>query len=105
MDGSESSLQNTMNVIEVFGSLSGLKMNSSKTKGILISQKKFCKEKLDCGNSLNWDSSNFSLLGITFDLNLSNIPQINYGNTMLKIEKKHRNLEEKILKPIRQNHS
>ena len=34
MDGSESSLQYTMNVLEVFGSLSGLKMNLSKTKVI-----------------------------------------------------------------------
>ena len=85
MDGSESSLQNTMNVLEVFGSLSGLKMNLSKTKVIWIGKKKFCKEKLDYGKSLNWDSSNFSLLGIIFDLNLSNIPQINYGNAILKI--------------------
>ena len=80
-------------------------MNLSKTKVIWIGKKKFCKEKLDCGKSLNWDSSNFSLLGITFDLNLSNIPQISYGNAILKIEKNHRNLEEKILNSIRQNHS
>ena len=53
MDGSESSLQYTMNVLEVFGSLSGLKMNLSKTKVIWIGTKKSCKEKLDCGKSLN----------------------------------------------------
>ena len=62
-------------------------MNLSKTKVIWIGKKKFCKEKLDYGKSLNWDSSNFSLFGIIFDLNLSNIPQINYGNAILKIEK------------------
>ena len=97
MDGSESSLQNTMNVLEVFGSLSGLKLNLSKTKVIRIGKKMFCKEKLDCGKSLNWDSSNFSLLGITFDLNLSNISQINYGNTILKIEKTIGTLKKRYL--------
>ena len=85
MDGSESYLQHTMNVLEVFGSLSLLKMNLSKTKVIWIGKTNFCKEKLDCGKSLNWDSRNFSLLGITFDLNLSNIQHINHGNVILKI--------------------
>ena len=87
MDGSESSLQHTMNVLVIFGSLSGLKMNLSKTRMLWIGKKKFCKEKLDCGKSLNWDNSNFSLIGITFDLYLSNIPQINFGNAILKIKK------------------
>ena len=32
MDGSESSLQHTLNMLEIFGSLSGLKMNLSKTR-------------------------------------------------------------------------
>ena len=32
MDGSESSFQQILNIFEVFGSLSGLKMNMSKTK-------------------------------------------------------------------------
>ena len=51
-----------------------------------IGKKKYCKERIACGGSLNWDSSNFTLLGITFDLNLSNIPQINYDYALLKID-------------------
>ena len=47
MDGSESSLQHTMNVLfatyhecNVFGSLSGLQMNLSKTRMLWIGKKK-----------------------------------------------------------------
>ena len=40
MDGSESSLQYTLNVLEIFGSLSGLKMNLSKTRMLWIGKKK-----------------------------------------------------------------
>ena len=45
MDGSESSLQYTMNVLEVFGSLSALKMNLFKTKVIWIGKNSFVQRK------------------------------------------------------------
>ena len=73
-------MQYTLNVLEIFGSLSGLKMNLSETRMLWIG-----KEKINCGKLLNWDSKKFSLLGITFDLNLSNIPLINYENAIVKI--------------------
>ena len=60
MDGSESSLQQILNILEVFGSLSGLKMNMSKTKMVWIGKKKYSMEKLRCANSLNW-GTNFYL--------------------------------------------
>ena len=52
MDGSESSLQQILNILEVFGSLSGLKMNMSKTKMVWIGQRKYSKEKLCCASAL-----------------------------------------------------
>ena len=51
-----------------------------------IGKKKYCKARTACGKSLNWDSSNFTLLEITFHFNLSTILQINYGNALLKID-------------------
>ena len=41
MDGSEDSLQEILNILEVFGTLSGLKMNKSKIKMIWIGRKIF----------------------------------------------------------------
>ena len=46
LDGSQISLTSSMNTLEVFGSLSGLKMNSDKTKVKWLGAKQFCKEKL-----------------------------------------------------------
>ena len=100
IDGSESSLQYTLNVLEIFGSLSGLKMNLSKTRMLWIGKKKGCKEKINCGRLLNWDSNNFSLLGITFDPNLSNIPLINYNNAIIKIENTIASWKKRSLTPL-----
>ena len=49
LDGSESSLQYTLNVLEIFGSLSGLKMNLSKTRMLWIG-KNVVKRKLTVVN-------------------------------------------------------
>ena len=47
LDGSHSSLKAALNILEIFGSYSGLKMNTSKTKVIWIGRKKYSKDKLD----------------------------------------------------------
>ena len=45
LDGNESSLTAALNTLEIFGSLSGLKMNSSKSKMIWIGRKKTLKRQ------------------------------------------------------------
>ena len=45
MDGSESRLQQILNILEVFGSLSGLKMNMSKMKMVWIGKKEILHGK------------------------------------------------------------
>ena len=46
MDGTQETLQATLNTLEIFGTYSGLKMNTSKTKIIWIGKTKFSKDKL-----------------------------------------------------------
>ena len=48
LDGSVRSLQATLNVLEVYGTWSGLKMNTDKTKLIWIGRKRFSKRKIEC---------------------------------------------------------
>ena len=86
MDGSESSLQQILNILEVFGSLLGLKMNMFKTKMVWIGKKKYSMEKLHCASSLNWGTNLFTLLGIDFDVNLQNIPAHNYSKTLIRVD-------------------
>ena len=85
LDGTRKSLQATLNVLEVFGSLSGLKMNKLKTKIIWIGRKKYCKDKLDIGIKLEWGLEKFDLLGITFHVDLTQMVHINYDKVFVKI--------------------
>ena len=81
MDGSESSLVATLHTLEIFGTVSGLKMNTSKSKMIWIGRKKYCKEKISYMEHLDW---NFNLLGLDFNVNLNLMPEINYQKAMEK---------------------
>ena len=73
--------------MELFGSLSGLKMNTEKTKIIWIGTKKHWKEKLNISAKLHWGDTEFSFLGIDFSVHLENIPELNFRRAMNKAKK------------------
>ena len=58
----------------------------SKTKMLWIEKKRLCNDKINCGIKLNWDDKQFTLLGIDFDIDLQNIPHINYSKALLKVD-------------------
>ena len=87
LDGTQHSLQATLNVLEIFSSMSGLKMNSEKTKLVWFGSKKGSKEKLTVSSDLVWDDCEFNLLGLEFSVNLSSIPQRNYSKAISKVNK------------------
>ena len=74
LDESQSSFQTALNIMELLGSLSGLKMTTEKTKTIWIGSKKHCKEKLNISANLHWEDTEFSFLGTDFSVYLENIP-------------------------------
>ena len=86
LDGSERSLLSALNTIEIFGSVSGLKMNTSKTKLIWIGRKKFSKEKIKTNCTLEWGATDFSFLGIEFSVKLNKIPETNFPHVLRKID-------------------
>ena len=78
-------MQASLNILEVFGTLSGLKINHEKTKIIWIGKKKRSKEKLKLPVKLNWGEENFKLLGLEFSVNLTTIPDINFDKAVAKV--------------------
>ena len=62
-DGSQHSLQSALNTLEIYGNISGLKMNKEKTKVIWIGQKRFSKDKLNVSLDLEWGCTDFTILG------------------------------------------
>ena len=71
LDGSQHSLQSALNTLEIYGTMSGLKMNKEKTKIIWIGRKRFSKEKLKVSVDMEWGASQFTMLGLDFFTNLN----------------------------------
>ena len=100
LDGSLLTLQTALNTIEIFGSLSGLKMNSEKTKIIWLGSKKYSRDKLATNHNFQWGLTDFDLLGIKFDVCLSKMIDINLKNAMQEIKKQIVNWNRRNLTPI-----
>ena len=52
LDGSKTTLLPALNVLEIYGNMSGLKVSIDKTKLVWIGKKHFSKDKLDVGRDL-----------------------------------------------------
>ena len=100
LDGSKDSLVAALNTLEIFGSLSGLKVNSDKTKIVWLGKKKHSKDKFEIKENLDWGTTKFNLLGINFSVNLSEIPSLNYDPIMNRIIKILSNWKRRYLTPL-----
>ena len=85
--GTTKSLQSAMNILEIFGKLSGLKMNCEKSKLIWIGSEEASQRILNVSHKLHWGDTQFSLLGIQFSCDLTNLPNQNFQNVLLKPKK------------------
>ncbi len=100
LDGSLHSLQAALNTLEVFGTMSGLKMNKEKTKVIWLGRKRFSKEKLQVALDLNWGESEFDLLGLRYNVNLSKMVEVNYTKVLNNIQSTLKSWNKRYLTPI-----
>jgi hypothetical protein len=87
LNGTQTSLQASLNTLEIFGSISGLVMNAEKTKIIWLGNKKTSKDKLKVSKKLLWGETTFQLLGITYCNDLKNISEVNYNIALKNITK------------------
>jgi hypothetical protein len=58
--------------------VSGLKMNTSKTKVVWVGNKRYSDLILCLDFNLDWSYSNFKLLGIEFSIDLYTMPDLNF---------------------------
>ena len=77
LDGSQTSLEETLNELDIFANISGLKTNFDKTQVVWIGSKKYSTHSIKTRWKLSWGTSQFKLLGITFDVDLTKIIGIN----------------------------
>lgn len=79
LDGSPTSLFASLDTLDFYSNISGLKINSSKTKIIWIGSKKFSNQVFHHTRwKLDWGSTTFSLLGINFSVDLEKVIELNY---------------------------
>ena len=103
LNGSEESLSTSMKEIINFGNISGLKINFSKTQVAWIGSKAFSADKLCPEYNLQWGVSKFNLLGIYFDLNLHNIPKLNFDKKLVRLKQLIKNWKRRNITPLGRN--
>ena len=66
LDGSEKSLNEALKILNKFAIASGLKLNSTKTRAVWIGCEKFSGETFNHRLKLDWNQTDFTILGIKF---------------------------------------
>lgn len=101
LDGSPMSLFAALDTLEFFSHISGLKINSSKTKIVWIGSKKFSNEVFHHSRwKLDWGSTSFNLLGIEFSVDLDKMTSLNYNKQLPKVFSLIQQWKRRILTPI-----
>jgi len=103
LDGSETSLQSTLQTLNKYEKFSGLKINSQKTKVVWIGSMKNSKQILCSDFKLDWNPTNFKILGIEFSLNLQEMVEKNYKDKLKEIKKLMANWSTRYLTALGRN--
>ena len=99
LDGSKTSLEETLQELETFANISGLKTNFDKTQVVWIGAKKYSTDAIKTRWKLSWGATQFRLLGITFDVDLD-IIGINYKDKIAQIKNSIKMWRRRFLTPL-----
>ena len=88
LDGTQTSLSQCLDTLELFGECSGLKVNVEKTKAVWLGSKRFSKDILLPEKNLAWVfNESFGILGITFFVETQQIVEYNYRMKLDEVRK------------------
>ena len=80
--------------------MSGLQMNTEKTKLVWLGRKKTSKDKLDVNIKLDWGVTAFTLLGLEYCIDLEDMVEKNYDLAIKKILKTTQHWNKRYLTPL-----
>ena len=100
LDGQDVSLHAALNTLEIYGTVSGLKVNTDKTQIVWIGKKKHVKEKIDTGKNLVWGNTDFNLLGINFSVDLNYMEDMNYKHSIESVKELLNKWKKRFLTPL-----
>lgn len=78
LDGSDTSLNESLYELERYAAVSGLKTNFDKTQVIWLGLKKYSQDTINTRYKLVWGKTKFKLLGIEFSVNLEEMMDLNF---------------------------
>ena len=100
LDGSRRSLEETLQELELFADISGLKTNFDKTHVVWIGAKKYSTDSIKTRWKLSWGSTQFKLLGIIFNVDLDKIIGLNYDDRIKQIKHSIKMWRMRFLTPL-----
>ena len=89
-----------MEIIKMFGTVSGLNLNITKSQAIWLGLKAGSNEKICKDLDITWTNENFKLLGIKFTNDLKNMTELNYNEKILSLRKLLGSSAKRDLTPI-----
>ena len=90
LGGSDDSFTHTLEELEKFSKISGLKINYDKTQIVWIGSAKYSSDTIKTKWKLSWGKDTFKLLGINFNTDLDKMAKGNYTEK-IKLLKKNSN--------------
>jgi hypothetical protein len=103
LDGSENSLNTALNLLNKFTEIAGLKINFDKTKvfWILVDSLKYSTRSIKTRWKLtSWGDTQFKLLGLTFDVNLEKMIDLNFDEKLQKVKNSISHWKKRVLTPL-----
>ena len=100
LDGSESSLKQTISELERFSRISGLNINFDKTQLVWIGSEKYSTNSIKTKWKLSWGKSSFKVLEITFNTDLEKMIKENYNSKIQQVEKRIKQWGKRSLTPV-----
>ena len=87
LDGSEQSFTESMNILNIFADISGLKINIEKTQIVWLGNRRGRGIRYLRDKNFIWDPGTFRYLGVIFSTQVNEIVRLNYENKLEDIRK------------------
>lgn len=100
LDGSKKSLEKCLSILKLYARASGLCINIEKTKVVWIGSEKHSNRRFCEDYELCWEENEFTVLGVKFTKNLSDIVEVNYRIKIDEMKKIFLNWSKRILTPL-----
>ena len=100
LDGTSQSLNNTLEELDRFAKISGLKINYDKTQLIWIGSKKYSADAIKTKWKLLWGGCRFRLLEINFNVDLEKMVKENYNLKIQQLDKVVKQWAKRALTPL-----